>query len=507
LRHLKNRKKSEQFKPSFFLNSQMERGNGRRAARFQISGGVSMKKLISILVVFALAATVVFAREGSWSVGGGGEISTIFNFVPKESDFDPTADDDPQPTVGVHAYNNYGYYGSSTGSLSATYSNGDVSAGLSFDLADKILANVSYDSGDIAFAAESDVFSLLSGDAFDNAVGRLWGYYKFLDGAIHLEVAMRSRDTNYWISNEVVAHVFDAAPDGPNAAFGIGSGFMSVDGHNYLLADFNLSSLVDGLSLGFMLPRVFNFLDGATYFPNPWDDSKWTDGTLVSDFDGSGNTLPGMHAVGYGTFATVKEVFQMLRFGVKYASGPIDAAVQFALLGHATDPDKVNSGLYFGANYSINDQMKAGIGLQGHFNGDSSDDNQFAFAANFSYGDGPFSAGVEGGLFFANSDDKGLLGLRPKVSYNIVDNYLNFTLDALLLFNLDSDLADSSGMYYEITPELSFNVMGTGAGQGYYWPNATAIILRYKLAGWTKNAGDDADAYYSALDITFKWSF
>jgi len=454
-----------------------------------------MKKLISILVVFALAATVSFAQEGSWSVGGGGEISTIFNFVPDDA------------VVGVHAYNNYGYYGSSTGSLSATYSNGDISAGLSFDLADKINANVSYDSGDIAFAAESNVFDLLQGEAFGFGIARLWGYYKLLDGAIHLEVALVSRDTNYWISNEVVAHVFDGAPAGTDAAFGIGGGFMSVDGHNYLAADFNLSSLVDGLSLGFLLPRIFNFIDEADFTGgHQYDDKKWRHGDPKGGFGG-------FHPVGYATAATVKEAFQLLRFGVKYASGPIDAAVQFALTGAGSnpgdDPDKANSGLYFGLNYSINDQMKAGIGLQGHFDANESDNNQFAFGANFSYGDGPFSAGIEGGLFFANSEDKGLLGIRPKVSYNLVDNYLNFTLDALLLFCLDSDAADLRGMYYEITPELSFNVMGTGAGQGYYWPNATAIILRYKLAGWTKDGqlGDDADPVYNAVDITFKWSF
>jgi hypothetical protein len=497
----------------------MERGDGRRAVGFQISGGVSMKKLISILVVFALAASVSFAQEGSWSVGGGGEISTIFNFVPKESDLGISAEDDPYPVVGVHGYNNYGYYGSSTGSLSATYSNGDVSAGLSFDLADKINANVSYDSGDIAFAAEANALSLLNGDSFNLSVARLWGYYKFLDGAIHLEVAMRSRDTNYWISNEVVAHVFDGAPAGTDAAYGIGGGFMSVDGHNYLLADFSLSSLVDGLSLGFMLPKVFNFIPGSD-FANPWDDDKWTKGLPNNDFNDDGTTtpndvVPGVHPVGYGTFASVKSVFQMLRFGVKYASGPIDAAVQFALTGASSDPDKANSGLYFGLNYSINDQMKAGIGLQGTFDGDNSDKNTFAFGANFSYGDGPFSAGVEAGLYFGPkkstltppadliNQEKGVLGLRPKVSYNLVDNYLNLTLDALFLFNLDSDVADITGLYYEITPELSFNIMGTGAGQGYYWPNGTAIILRYKIAGWSESD----DPIYNAVDITFKWSF
>jgi hypothetical protein len=453
-----------------------------------------MKKLISILVVFAVLASAVIAQEGSWSVGGSGEISTRFNFIAKnvDTDSDGIADpgQDPEPSVGVHAYNNYGYYGKSTGSLSLTYSNGDLSAGLSFDPSDNVYGDLKYDSGDIAFNVNVGIMDLLNQD-FETAVGRLWGYYKFLDGAIHLEVAMNSRDTNYWISNEVVGNVFDGSGAPDYFKWGIGWGFMSVDHHNYLLADFNLSSLVDGLSLGFMLPGVFNYLVAG-------DKWKGGDENLAGWQSGSGN-----HPVGYGTYIPIKSAFQLLRFGVKYASGPIDAAAQFALTGPSADPDKANSALYFGLNFQINDQMKAGLGLEGTFDADNSDANKFAFGANFSYGDGPFSAGIEGGLYFADSDDKGLLGLRPKISYNLVDNYLNITLDAFLFFPLDSDIADAQGLGYEITPELSFNVAGTGAGQGYYWPNATAIILRYKVAGWSKAD----DAIYNAVDITFKWSF
>jgi len=473
-----------------------------------------MKKLISILVVFAVLASAVIAQEGSWSVGGSGEISTIFNFVPKD------ADDDPAPEVGAHAYNNYGYYGASTGSLSVTYSNGDLSAGISFDPSDDVYLNANYDSGDIAFSVEASLADLIhalkaleieddgttvTGDATFGGFGpgRLWGYYKFLDGAIHLEVAINSRDTNYWISSEVVGNVFDSGslPNDPYNSWpgrgdnwGMGWGFMSVDHHNYLLADFNLSSLVDGLSLGFMLPGVFNTEGGV--------GDKWGVGAPPG---------PGRHPVGYGTALTVKSVFQLLRFGVKYASGPLDAAVQFALQGPSADPDKANSGLYFGLNYGINDQMKASLGLEGSFDGDNSDSNKFAFAVGFSYSDGPFSAGIEGGLLFGaknSAEEKGLVGIRPKISYNLVDNYLNLTLDTLLFFYMDSDISDDIGMGFEITPELSFNVMGTGAGQGYYWPNATAIILRYKLQGWSKIGGDNSKTpVYNAVDITFKWSF
>jgi hypothetical protein len=492
----------------------MERGDGRRAVRFQISGGVSMKKLISILVVFAVLASAVIAQEGSWSVSGGGEIGTTLNFITRDGD------GDPQPWIGGTAYHDPDWYDQHFGKLSADYSNGDISAGLDFGLNSKINARVKYDNGDLTFVAETELFDGLFAGDFDK-VGRLWGSYKFLDGTIALTVAAKSADTNYWISNEVVGNVFDSAKV---IGYGIGWGFASVDGHNYLAADFNLSSLVDGLSLGFILPSIFTF---------GWSQYDFT-GTSV-DFPekwqyGAGNGWGKyINAANNRYHVTMADAFKLIRFGVKYAAGPVDAAFQFALNGASVisatpesapgaddgsvvfDDDKVDSGLYFGLNFQINDQMKAGVGLEGNFNGLDSDANTFAFGVNFSYGDGPFSAGVEAGLYFGaknGPNEKGILGLRPKISYNLVDNYLNLTLDAFLFFNFDSDVAEASGIGYEITPELSFNVMGTGAGQGYYWPNTTAIIVRYKVGGYTLQNKDPAkEPTFSALDITFKWSF
>ena len=478
-----------------------------------------MKKLISILVVFAVLASAVIAQEGSWSVSGSGEIGAIFNFVPDE------------PTVGASGYNMYGYYGGSGATLGLTYSRGDLSAGLSFDTTDGIYGDVSFNNGDMAFQYNQDFTKLFPTSVWDpNAnsgaggtvttgpifdPGRLWGYYKFLDGALHIEAAINSRDTNYWNvgATDIVGNVFDSAGlasdtgDIINAVVmgfikhSMGWGFMSVDHNNYLLADFNLSSVLDGLSVGIMFPDLFDF-GGASV-------SGW------GSWYGTGR-----HPVGGSETELADGVLSKTRFGAKYASGPVEAAIQFALRGpNGTDPDKTNSGLNFGFNFAINDQMKVGVGLEGLFDGDDSDFNKFAFGLSFSYADGPLNAKLEGGLLFRGMNapqpgsptdpDKGVLGIRPHVSYNIVENYLCLSLDVQLQFYLDSDYADNMGMYYEITPELWFNVMGTGAGEGYYYPNNTAIILRYKVAGFSDKdfLSPTNGIITNAVDITFKWSF
>jgi hypothetical protein len=448
-----------------------------------------MKKLISILVVFALAATVVFAQEGSWSIGGSGEIGTLWNFVPEEA------------LAGESAYNRYDYYGDVAGTLSLTYSRGDLSAGISFNQRGKISVSLNYNGGDFAFSAGSNLVGLIQGDGFtEDDLGALWGYYKLLDGAIHIEAAVRSRANAFWASNTAHNNAFDSKM---NAVSGLGGVFADVDGHNFLLVDFNLSSLVDGLSLGALVPDLF-ISKGSHH-------EKWHSGTVMAPWD-TPPVYPDGYTQGGGmdgyAYGKLGDAFSQSIFGAKYASGPIDAAVQFALTGiNTVDPEKLDSGLYFGLNFKINDHISAGVSLKGLFDGNESDNNQFAAGVSFSYGAGAFNASLDAGLQFANSDDKGSLGIRPKISYNLVPEYLAISLDTLLFFALDSDIADNWGLGYEITPELWFNVTGTGAGASY-WAYGTGIILRYKLAGFTKDgAGNDHAPLYNAVDITFKWSF
>ena len=488
-----------------------------------------MKKFVFISLILALAASVAFAQdEGSWSVSGSGEINTLFNFTIRDGEGGLS------PLVGAAGYNMYGYYGNNpTGTLNATYSKGDLSAGLSFDITDNIYADVSYNSENAAFNANIGILDLFmkgGGDSGANyaGTGRLWGYYKFLDGKVHLEVAVNSRDTNYWISNEAVGNVFNSskilnpgAPDG----YGIGWGFASVDHHNYILANF---APIEGLEVGFMLPGVFASDAG--------DSGKWGDGGPT----GAGWPFQkGYHPVMDKNLAKpLYEAFQLIRFGVKYSSGPAEVALQFAFTGdsgisdgkaenlqyHNDKKDKPNTALYLGGFYTISDGIKAGLAMEATFSGLEKDkqkngntDNQLAIAASFNYNAGALSAGLEGGLYFRNNytkkaDKEGqgsIFGVRPQIAYNIVENYLCLSLDAFFFTDSTKDYTKYYGIGWEFTPELWFNVAGTGAGKGYYWPNGTAIIVRYKVGGWTKDGSKEnvTDPVVNALDITFKWSF
>jgi hypothetical protein len=480
-----------------------------------------MKKFVFISLVLVLAASVAFAQDGGWSVGGSGEINTLWNFRNRNPEGTHV-----QPTVGAAGYNMYGYYGNvPTGTFSATYSTGNgLSAGIAFDLTDDIRANVSYSTDTAAFQAEQAVKDLFTKNYAETS--RLWGYYKLLDGKIHLEAAVNSRDTNYWISNEAVGNVFDSAiitaTGGITSRGGGGWGFTSVDHHTYLVVDF---APIDGLNVGLFLPRIYSTSITAD---NASTGSPITGPGTYGTINGAGSP-PGYHDVmdsDGGAYDLLKNVFNNMVFGAKYATGPVEVALQFGLKGEADKYDALNSGLYLGGFFNIADGIKAGLAMEAIFDGRSNDvltkkngedKSTFGVALSFNYGAGALNAGLEGGLFFANNfkkdykdgKDKGTFGLRPQIAYNIVENYLCLSLDVFTFFHLDSDVSKAWGIGYEITPELWFNVAGTGAGKGYYYPNGTAIIVRYKVGGYTKDGLEEnaQDPYVNAFDITFKWSF
>ena len=503
-----------------------------------------MKKFVFISLILALVASVAFAQdEGSWSVGGSGEIGTWIDFTNR------SPKDHVQPFVGAGGYNRYDWYGGPTGVFNLKYSKGDLAVGLEFDVNGDVGTELSYTSDTAAFQVGASLLDLFVSeseyliwdpdtDADDNPdtgddvlfgkkigpgatfnPGRLWGYYKFLDGKIHLEAALTSRDTNYWISNEAVGNVFDSAKIGTGAV-SMGWGFTSVDHHTYLVADF---TPIDGLSVGFLIPGIYAAANSQ-------------DNSIKGTVRGWSAPLGGFTNMNK---VLLKDSLKSTRFGAKYATGPVEVAFQFALRGESGGDEKnmlggagpkhdeIDSSLYLGGKYSISDQLNAGLAMEAYFDGseggkkDGSTKNTFGIAASFGYNAGAFSAGLEGGLQFRNNykntdaakgptKDKGLLGVRPQLSYNIVDNYLCLSLDAFIFADFNKDEIKNNGIGLEVTPELWFNIAGTGAGKGYWYPNhgVPAIILRYKVGGFTKSAGDPPkDPQVNMMDITFKWAF
>ena len=620
-----------------------------------------MKKFVIIALIFALAAGAAFAQD--WSVSGTGEIGTMLNFAgdktvkdglqgKRDGDVYPW-NNKPLALIGAHGYNNIRYYGYIGAKLGVRYNNSGLSTGLDFNPtaswsdADYGLWGVlNYASENSAFGMSYKLNTLLTGVG-DNSTfvdglnsGRLWGYYKFLDGQIKVEAAVRSADVAYWFSNNAVHSLFGMegdmdvvfykkTPDGIYWDLDFGKGFADPDGHNYLLAEIKPEA-VSGLSFGFMIPSVFVY--GGSGNNSLQDSESNASLPVIPGAHGSAQSHGGyIKAQGAGSWNTNYHVgfldtaLLRSRVGVQYAAGPVNIAAQFALLGRADklkkttakefdakgneivvtaletdlkeenvtspagtkpadfdDPVKtLETGVYLGVNYSINDNLKAGLSFQGEF---YSKLPVLGVGANVGFSSGPLSAGLGLGLYseinpeehvvfavkktdpdtktltladttsksfsgvysFAEDKDydknsykvkkmtESFFAINPDVTFKIVENYLAASLDASLYWRFGVQDVDGFLIHerkfqenvfgYEITPQLWFNVAGTGAAKSY-WGAANLIVVRYKIAGWVDgserramnktwtvfenvNSGDHVTRpVYNAVDVTFKWSF
>jgi len=541
-----------------------------------------MKKLIAILVVFAvLAGTALFAQdEGSWSVSGSGEIGTLLNFVPYELRDEENIDSVQSVlTIGGMAYNRYDWYGDVAGKFNVGYKKGGLSAGLSFNQNARLGANVNYDANGLRFQAESDVMDLLNGNYFNNVLtgyglgldwerdddgaviedddgyatlvltgtnnrigaggyrlGRLWGWYKFLNGMIHVEAAVDSRDTQFWNSSGLIDDTY-----------------TKVDHHNYLVLDF---APIQGLNAGLMLPGIFTMFtdtNGNRRSDRPLSNGKAKTGLDSDDvYYGSLNAYPDS-LDGFGAYREfVKESLEQMTFGVKYATGPFGAALQYGLRGRPViyddggslvDTTILDSVLYAGGTFNINSQMYAEAAFHSNFKKSSDDVNRIdlRLGGRFGYNAGPLGARLDVIYFndVRSNIENGYVRFRPYLTYDIIPQQLRFRLDTrfdlplskwALSTNEDgvqytapsADVRNAEAedltrrasrtwdFGYRVIPELFFNFYGNGLGD--YWSIGTGIIVRYRLEGFVYGSDAMLNRYQSnptinALDVTFKWSF
>ena len=463
-----------------------------------------MKKLISILVAFAMLAGAVFAQdEGSWSVSGSGQIGARLDFVPMQS-FQGSTLQWGHATTQASDRDDWDWNMDDVkGKLEVKYNIGGLSTGLAIGQrgTDALL---SYNGENWAFNAEQNIKHVLNGGI--DEYGSLWGNFTFqaLNG-IFLEAAV-VKETDPWKTTDIFGDVFSKNVTGTK---------------NYLM----LNVLpMDGLEIGFKLPNFFNY-------------DKNTGSEKKTDF--------------------VTDTLQHLVFGAKFSTGPVGVAFQFALQGQGTkwakdgdgakeitvnDAD-LNSALYLGVEYQISDQMKAGLEFRGAFGGqkfvrDSGDAskpeyNKFSIAdavgvqigARFNYDDGPFGAEItikfeDDDTTGANLTNKAVLDhnqkftIAPVVYYNAVPDYLQVRLEAELAFTermklqqsstlTDLDNAEYEGrVWYMFQPGIYFNFLGTGIGN--WWGFSTGIAVEYCVKG-TFDEPAPHDANY--LQISLKWSF
>jgi hypothetical protein len=417
-----------------------------------------MKKILVVLLILAVAGGV-FA-QGNWSLSGNAEIGTILNF------YDDGVTE--QGKIGGHAYHRYEWWSDITGTLSLGYNRDGLSVGLGFDAVDLISASMEFDGGNYRFATELPLINMLGSWVNDgtgvnrwvgtvNGIGRLWGWYKLVNNMIHLEAAVKSADTNFWISAETVGEVFGWDPfrNGLRGS-GQGWGFASVDGDNYLLADFAFA----GLNFGIMLPQVFN-----------------TTGTAIGG--GWPITSEGYHPYmedwTYVNF--VEDVATNAVVGLKFSMSPIEAALQF---------DMSNYGAYIGAKAGIGDSLTAEFSFEGTFE----DKTVAAAAAGIGFNAGAFSANLKAGVSYDDDLEGLLIGVRPGFTFNVIPSHLAFRLDAGFWFS-DDDFD------WAFMPQLFWNFKGTGYWGADYWAFDTGFIIRYVM---------QRDSY-NAVDLTFKWNF
>jgi hypothetical protein len=423
-----------------------------------------MKKLLAVLVVFALIAGAAFAQEGSWSFGGAMVVGTFIDLQG----------DDPVSTGsaywrsydwwdGIKADLNFGYTRDNLnlGFYATTSRDGETGVG---DLG--ITMNYSGDN----FKVVSDV-SLIDWMQGTKNVNQLWGVFNFADGLFTLEAHYKSNDSNYW-------YTWNEARD-----FLGHYGYADTDGHNFLLGNFDLGEFDIPLNVGFMLPNLFR-IDGSM----PLEST-----TAMSSYVGGG-------------YDFVEDVMKRMVLGARYNAGEIDISATLSFgrekQDNSGDSDG-NPGIDIGAKIDIGGGMNIGLSAVARFpdGGDMFGDG----GLNFTYYGDRFSVGSTFASNFTQADNfDPTIGIYPFFTFKLIPDYLGFIIRA----GISVPTGEGAKIGYVFVPELFWNFKGTGAATGYWWPMDTGLILRYRYRD--ENYVGSFNGFWgegNALDITFRWTF
>jgi hypothetical protein len=363
------------------------------------------------------------SAQGEWSLGAAAIINLEIDF-----DDDPVMVGMSDETMACCCA------GQNQGSLNLNYSNDGLNIGLEFSTDSIIHATMMFWGDRYAFNAEADLLNLLGGFVTNHAIDRavvskwgggfeqLWGYYKFLDEMLHLEVALAGRWNPWWISDIAVQDLFN------NDDFG---GFAGIED----LANF------EGWNSGIIVNLSFAGLDFGAFIPGlmaPWGPLE-----LIGE-DGNWGPL-GLMVV-----------------GLKFNMDPVEFAAIFSM---------ENYGAYFGAKWALGSSLTAGLSFYGEFD----EEAEAAVAISFTYDGGNFGASVKGGYYLDTSDeDAWFLKVAPSFWYNVIADHMHFALDAEFGFGAEDFI-------WEFFPKLFWNFKGTGAG-GSWGPSwDTGIGIGYQI--------------------------
>jgi len=476
-----------------------------------------MKKILVVLLVLAVAGGV-FAQEGSWSLSGSAEIGTFIDFdnIP-----DKNVNDEPA-VVRSSAYQSpYNYYNPLTGIFGINYSLGGLGAGVTINTFDGPIGGaITYDGENFTFQVESKLDKLIGGEG---NVEHLWGYYKLLNGLIHLEAAYNSRDINagvFWTSDDTAGFFVDGnyLPSGPildvwdalganpktnlQALMGDpgkipGTAFSGNSHGNYLLANVEL----ENLSFGVLIPKLFwdqdTHADNATYdkFLGYKSYATAKDRAYADNAEFPKNLHWGPGGTTGNAQLLVADVLKHMVFGVKFQMQPIEFAAQFLVDDYAV---YFGGKVYFGA-ITIGASFM-GIMSPTEADGTKADVNIMRVGGSLDYSADAFGAGLAAWLgVLGKGDYISQIGFEPFFFYNVIPTHLQFRTKVGFYFNNVYEGSvknnEASDIVWALQPELFWNFLGTGAGS-YYGFN-TGMIVRYKMVKEANNA----------LDVTFRYAF
>ncbi len=459
-----------------------------------------MKKILVVLLILSVAWGV-FAQEGQWSLSGKAEIGALINFDP-----DPKNEmqDEVSLIYGRGYWRNYDQYGAIEGQVTLGYKRDAINVGLIFSTEGYINGSATAAGENYRFQVTSDLNQLIfpndvsgataqstypttfrggagRGD-FGRVLNRLWGEYKMLNQVVTLEVAYRSRDVEYWVSDKTGAYIDDvvaASGGSPNKIYNPGNynvhnlwrgndaynpprTFTHYDRGNYILGNLKFT----GLDLGLVIPNVFP--TDYTARANPWD---WA-------------TPGGNNGVKF-----VDDALKQSIFGAKFVMSPIEIAAQLRLDDY---------GIYFGGKFFAG-PVTAGLSFMGEMTDADNDGKTTKAGASVAYNAGQFGAGLGGWYRSSGTSDTkdNYIGIEPNFFFNVIPTHLRFKLDAgfyFLTFKRPDGDTSNDGNVWAVQPQLFWNFKGTGAGE-YYSGLNTGMILRYRIVSNAVNK----------LDVTFKF--
>jgi hypothetical protein len=456
-----------------------------------------MKKILVVLLVLAVT-TGVFA-QGDWSIGAGAEVTSRINLDPNYNKDDTG---DYVAIAGGTGYHIYDWYGKTTGVVNIGYSLGNLSASVDLHHYDRLGSQVTVDGGNYKFQAATNLVNILHFNTGDPTatIDRLWGYYKLINGMVHLEAAYNSRDAfNPWTS-DVTGAFGGSAGRGEDFhdLFKDGGNYTGFDHHNYLLTNITVANLEFGL----VLPSLFVNREARADNQRVNINGDNVTGENILNYPGQDPATVGKGYWADESAAYVRLVDHVLKkmvFGVKFGMEPIEFAAQLLVDDYA---------VYLGAKF-----FSGPVTVGFSFNGVLASDTETHMKAGLSlgYNAGSFGAGVRAKLDNWSDKDsskaESTISFEPNFYYMAMPTHLQFNLATGFYFASGTDIIGEKipmDTYWGIQPQLIWNFMGTGSGwgstsgayDGYYMID-TGMIFRYRMYSGKITT--------NALDICFKF--